>query len=321
MRHPRYPVYVPSRGRYENNLTARFLLKDECPFRLVIEEPEYEEYGSRYGYDNLLVLPFMNQGLIASRNWIKEHAMGGGHKRHWQLDDNIRKIRRFWKGHRPPINANTALAISEDFIDRYTNVAIGGLNYNMFLVPAGGAKHKPFYLNSRVYSCSLVLNELPHKWRAFYNDDVDICLQVLSDGWCTILLNSFVIEKLQTMKMPGGNTEEYDHAHDGRLKMARSLERMWPGVVTTKRRFHRPQHVVDWSRFDNALIRRPDYDEWVAECATKEEDLRVAIKPEGIKSPMLQRKFAEYEEQFPDAKDGAVPEPKQERSNISLRGK
>ncbi len=49
---------------------------------------------------------------------------------------------------------------------------------------------------------------------------------------------------------------------DGRLKMARSLERVWPGVVTVDRRFQRPQHVIkdSWKGFDFPLIRRKDID-------------------------------------------------------------
>jgi hypothetical protein len=49
---------------------------------------------------------------------------------------------------------------------------------------------------------------------------------------------------------------------DGRLKMARELERRWPGVVETKRRFNRPQHVVKyaWRKFDNKLKLKPGID-------------------------------------------------------------
>ena len=44
--------------------------------------------------------------------------------------------------------------------------------------------------------------------------------------------------------------------------MARSLERLWPGVVSVDRRFKRPQHVVrdSWRRFDTPLKRRDDID-------------------------------------------------------------
>jgi hypothetical protein len=61
------------------------------------------------------------------------------------------------------------------------------------------------------------------------------------------------------MTLTGGNTDELEYFDDGRLKMAKSLERMWPGVVETKRRFRRPQHVVKdaWRKFDTPLIRKP----------------------------------------------------------------
>jgi hypothetical protein len=44
--------------------------------------------------------------------------------------------------------------------------------------------------------------------------------------------------------------------------MARSLERVWPYVVSVDRRFDRPQHVVrdEWRKFDTPLIRRKDID-------------------------------------------------------------
>src|SRR3972149_3358983 len=91
----------------------------------------------------------------------------------------------------------------------------------------------PFFLNTHVYSCLLILNSLPYRWRGRYNEDTDLCLQVLSAGWCTVLINAFMVDNMPTMTMRGGNTEEL-YQDDGRLKMARHLERLWPGVVETK---------------------------------------------------------------------------------------
>lgn len=257
----KYPIYVPSKGRWESGLTAKMLIKDKVPFRLVIEEQEREHYVNAFGEEHVLVLPFQNRGsVIPSRNWIKQHATEEGHERHWQLDDNIRAMRRRWKdGKRIRCPAGVALKVCEDFTDRYENIAVSGLNYTMFAID--GDKLPPFYLNARVYSCSLVLNSIPHQWRGTYNEDTDLCLQVLADGWCTVLINAFLAEKMRTMNMKGGNTTEI-YQGDGRAKMARSLERVWPGVVETRRRFQRPQHVVKyaWQRFDTPLKRRKDVD-------------------------------------------------------------
>jgi hypothetical protein len=249
---PKYPIYVPSKGRYETGLTPKFLIRDKVPFNLVVEPQEAEEYRSRYPEANLLILPWSNLGtggLIAVRNWCKEHSTKNGHKRHWQLDDNIRSVMRKWEGKRLPCESGPAFAAVEDFVDRYENVAIAGMNYSFFAV---GTK-KPYVLNAHVYSCTLVLNEIPNRWRLAYNDDTDMCLQVLADGWCTVQTNIFLIEKMQTMKVKGGNTPIYQA--DGRLRMARMLERQWPHVVETNRRFGRPQHIVKyaWRRFDTQL--------------------------------------------------------------------
>jgi hypothetical protein len=257
---PRYPVYVPSKGRAETCLTARMLMRDEVPFRLVIEEQEREAYGSRYGYENLLILPFRDRGsVVPARNWIKEHATAEGAERHWQLDDNIKGMRRWWDHRRPPCRAGIAMQVTEEFTDRYENIAISGIEYSMWGLNNNGGP--PFRLNTRVYSCSLVNNAIPYEWRGRYNEDTDICLQALAGGWCTVLITAFLVDKNVTMKMKGGNTDAL-YQGDGRLKMARSLERVWPHVVSTRRRFQRPQHVVrdSWQRFDNELRLKPGVD-------------------------------------------------------------
>lgn len=258
---PRYPVYVISKGRHDCCLTARAFVKDGVPFRLVVEPQERELYAREFGGGPLLVTPFSNLGLgsIPVRNFVWEHAKASGAERHWIFDDNISGIWRRWKARKIRCEAGVALAASEDFVDRYENVAIAGLNYYMFSV--NKTKQPPFYLNVHVYSALLILNDLPFRWRGRYNEDTDLCLQVLSAGWCTVLFNAFLAWKMTTMTMKGGNAAEL-YKGDGRLKMARSLERAWPGVVTTRRRFRRPQHVVKgaWRGFDTPLKLRPGVD-------------------------------------------------------------
>jgi len=286
---PQYPVYIPSKGRWETRLTAKFLLQDGVPFRLVVEPQEYAKYADAVGKEHLLVLPFSNLGLgsIPARNWIWEHAKSAGYKRHWILDDNIFCIKRRLQGKRIPCEAGAALHITENFVERYENVAIAGLNYEMFL--PNGSNPPPFSLNVHVYSCLLILNSLPQRWRGRYNEDTDLCLQVLSAGWCTILMNAFLIQKARTMTMKGGNSDQL-YQGDGRLKMARSLERVWPYAVETKRRFKRPQHVIRdaWKKFDTQLKRRADVDwsqlEGNNEYGMTLEQVKPQIKSEAVKT-------------------------------------
>lgn len=253
----RYPVYVISKGRSDCCLTADAFVRDGVEFRLAVEPQEEAAYRRLYG-DRVLVTPFSNLGLgsIPVRNFVWQHAIDGGHARHWVFDDNIGGFLHWGRGERLPCHAKPAICSAEDFVDRYENVAIAGFNYDFI----GATNRKdPFSLNCHVYSSLLIWNALPYRWRGRYNEDTDLCLQVLSGGWCTVLFNVFLIGKKATMTMKGGNTEEL-YKGDGRLRMARSLERMWPGVVKTSRRWKRPQHVVDWAKFDTPLRLKPGVD-------------------------------------------------------------
>lgn len=290
---PRYPVYVISKGRFENCLTAKFLIDDGVQFILVVEPQEAERYAERFGYERISILPFSNLGLgsIPARNWVWDHAKKAGYDRHWILDDNISYMMRRYKARRIRCNSGPALAASEDFIDRYENIGVAGLNYVMFAPDK--SKVAPFFLNNHVYSCLLIDNKIPYRWRGRYNEDTDLCLQVLAGGLCTVLINVFLIQKKATMTMKGGNSDDL-YAGDGRLKMARSLERVWPYVVSVERRFKRPQHVIrdQWKKFDTPLKRRSDIN-WSDLPAVDNYGLSLVRVAGEVKSEMLRNMLLE----------------------------
>lgn len=275
---PRYPIFIPSLGRAQKCVSADMFIKDEIPFKLVVQPDQVKAYAERYGIENILVLPEDGKGLVYARNWIKDYSVAQGDERHWQFDDDIKYFDRLYRGHRIPCASNIAVSIIEDFVDRYENVAIASPNSSFFIVSneTTNSQWPPFYLNSRCYTCFLMMNSLPNRWRFRYNEDTDMSLQVLADGWCTMLINHFLIHTPETMTDEGGQTDIY--VADGRLKMARELERVWPGVVKTSRRWGRPQHVVAsaWRKFDNKLIKKkgvsvaPGVDNYGMELKTKQ---------------------------------------------------
>lgn len=242
---PRYPVYVVSKGRWKNPYTARFLIRDGVPFKIVVEPQEADNYCRAVGSDNVLTLPFSNLGLgsIPARNWIWAHACDAGAYRHWILDDNIEHTRRLYRGRRIPCRSGPALWQAEEFVERYENIGIAGLNYRFFALPGS----PPYRVNVHVYSCMLILNSLPFRWRGKYNEDTDLCLQALAGGWCTVLFNVFLTAKIQTMTMKGGNADLYQD--DGRLQMAQALADAWPGLVKVVDRWGRKSHDVPWGSF------------------------------------------------------------------------
>jgi hypothetical protein len=260
---PRYPIYIVSKGRWESRQTARALERINVPYRIVIEPQEYYAYAAVIDPAKILVLPFSNlgQGSIPARNWVWEHSIREGRARHWILDDNIHRFSRYHMSRKTPVADGAIFRAAEDFTDRFSNVPMAGFQYEMFVIAKRGHCWKPFDLNTRIYSCILLSNEVPHRWRGRYNEDTDLSIRFLKDGYCTILFYAFLAAKTATMSMKGGNTDELyrrDEKFDGRLEMAKSLQRQHPDVVRLYRKWNRWQHLVDYRPFkNNRLILRP----------------------------------------------------------------
>ena len=246
---PKYPVYIISKGRWEKRKTSRTLERMNVPYKIVIEPQEYDNYAAVIDPKKILVTPFSNlgQGSIPSRNFVWEHSISIGAKRHWILDDNLFNFYRVNNNLPVPVSSGTIFRCAEDFVDRYTNVAISGFEYFMFMPRK--TKKAPYRMNTRVYSCILIQNDIPYRWRGRYNEDTDLSLRALKDGWCTILFQAFLCDKTTTMTDTGGNTEDLYFIEDGRLKMAKSLEEQHPDVTKVTRKWGRWQHHVDYRPF------------------------------------------------------------------------
>lgn len=259
---PRYPVYIISKGRWESRFTVRQLEMMGVPYKIVIEPQEYDKYAEVINKKNILVLPFSNlgQGSIPARNWVWEYSISIGAKRHWILDDNLERFLRLNKNEYHPVTSGTIFRAAEDFTDRYENVALSGLQYFMFVLRK--TYYPPYRTNTRIYSCILINNSLTHRWRGRYNEDTDLSIRVLKDGWCTILFITFLVTKTVTMTLSGGNTDElYKRSdkkeEDGRWQMAESLRLQHPDITKITWKWGRWQHHVDYTPFErNKLIRR-----------------------------------------------------------------
>lgn len=288
---PQYPVYVPTKGRWDSAFTIKCMEKLGIPYYAVVQPQERHHYEPVVKTGTMLLLPEGLDGLVPTRNWIFEHAVVAGTERHWQLDDNIKSFFRYHENRQIHVADGTCMRIAEDFADRYENIAIAGFQYFMF-IPRKQGSYPPYVFNTRVYSNSLINNRIPFRYRDVYNDDTDICLRAMKAGWCTVQFNAFLAWKQPTMQVKGGNTPIYLgadavaaewEAHvrrckrciidvsptcvegrailqkDGRWRMAESLVRQHPDVTTIGRRFRRWQHYVDYRQFRrNEPILRKD---------------------------------------------------------------
>jgi len=251
---PSYPVYIISKGRWRLRPTSKQLERLQVPYSMVIEPQEYDSYAAVIDEKKILTLPFSNlgQGSIPARNWVWKHAISTGADRHWILDDNIQAFMRFSQGLRKYVYDGTIFKAAEDFVDRYENIAFAGMEHKGFVVNPQG----PFRLNTRIYSCILIRNDLPYRWRGRYNEDTDLSLRALKDGWCTVLFHAFMMNKGDTMTMKGGNTDEL-YKGNGRWDMAYSLVKQHPDITKIVWKFGRWQHQVDYRQFKhNKLIKK-----------------------------------------------------------------
>ena len=248
---PIYPIYIISKGRYDITLTADNLKASKLHFLVAVEPQEYDAYVRKLGADYVLKLPFSNLGLgsYPARNYCWEHAKSLGYARHWLFDDNIQYWKKWVNGKRKQIkDVTTALVYVEQHAIMH-KIDISGFEEPNFVVRV---PKKPFKINCHVYSAMLIDNNLPYRWRLKYNEDVDLCLQVLHNSGTTASCVYYMADKVSTAaKMKGGNQDELYKGNDSRKKLlkAKMLEAVWPEYAKTVIRFNRYHHFVDWKLF------------------------------------------------------------------------
>lgn len=265
---PRFPIYIPSKNRWETRYTVRALQKMGVEFLIIIEESQYKDYSSVIPKKNILILDKNYQdnyktcddlgnskgkGPGPARNFAWDHAISRGYDWHWVMDDNITTFYRFNKNLYRKVISGLFFRIMEDFILRYENIGMAGPNYEMF-VPRK-QKYPPFIVNTRIYSCNLIRNDLPFRWRGRYNEDTILSLDMLKAGWCTVQFNAFLQKKIGTQRVKGGNTEEF-YSKEGTYPKSKMLVDIHPDVSRLTWRFNRVHHYVNYKRFKKLKLRR-----------------------------------------------------------------
>jgi hypothetical protein len=253
---PKYPVFVPTKGRHKTPYTIKALQRLGVPFTAVIEQQEYDQYAPVAGEENIIVLPHQDKGLTVTRNWIWDYAQHELQTPYfWTIDDNVRAFYRLHQNIKYYLTSGVCFRAIEDFAERYENLAITGMQYEKFAPRR--QKHPPLVLNTRVYSNMLIKADTPFRNETFYNDDTDLCIRVLKAGYCTALFYPFLAEKITTLTVKGGMTDYYEQTNK-RLEFAQELQRAHPDVVKIVWKYNRWHHQVNYRPFRaNRLIKRP----------------------------------------------------------------
>lgn len=291
---PQFPLYIPSKGRFEYMITSKALTEMGVFHNIVVEPHEVQKYKdsvkqfglltnvieldmsykSKYELCDSLGLS-KTTGSGPARNFIWDHSIKSGYPWHWIMDDNIKGFLRMNRNVRIQTTSPSFWRAMEDFVLRYKNVAMAGPNYAMFAF--GASALPPFITNTRIYSCNLIRNDVPFRWRGRYNEDTIMSLDMLKAGWCTIQFNAFLQQKLRTQTIKGGNTDEL--YKDGTMDKSRMLVQEHPDVAEVKFKFERWHHHVNYTVFKKQkLIKR------------NELDLKKGVNDYGMKLVKLKRK-------------------------------
>lgn len=291
--YPRFPLYIPSKGRSAFMITSKALTEMGVQHSVVVEPQEVEDYrrsakgmgllanivelDMRYKEKYELCDEFgltKSTGSGPARNFIWNHSMVNGHKFHWIMDDNITDFRIMLGAKRVKTVATGFWRSMENFVLRYKNIAMAGPNYTMFAFREDMSKFPPFYVNTRIYSCNLIRNNVPMRWRGRYNEDTILSLDMLKAGWCTVLFNAFLQTKMQTQKLPGGNTAELyvgkkvegkSYAVGGTTAKSEMLVRLHPDVAKISMKFGRVHHHVNFNKWKKRKLIRDESSETIGE--------------------------------------------------------
>jgi hypothetical protein len=241
------------------------------PYYIVVEQAEYDKYASVIRKSKILVLDqrylddyetldnlgaTKSKGPGAARNFCWDHALlRHGATWHWVLDDNINGFVRLNRNQRIKVDSGAMFAAAEDFVERYENVVQAGFEYRFFA--GGGRREKaPYRTNTRVYSCILIRNDIPFRWRGRYNEDTILSLDILTNGYATILFQAFLQNKAATQTVKGGNSADF-YDHEGTRPKSQMLIDVYPQYSRMVTRYGRCHHHVDYSSFQRTkLIRK-----------------------------------------------------------------
>jgi hypothetical protein len=273
----KYPVYIPTKGRPERQITAKALLRLGITPHLVVEDAEHDAYAAANPecvvhvwpqrlMDEYEKTPEMDPHPTAglARNFAFEHSYEAGHKYHWTMDDNIYDFLVINHGVFQYVRTDPLpLVWHENLADRFVNLGGLCLAQSTFMSRTNDRvadRSNKLVLNTRLYCAQLLNGEMMAstglRWRRGLNDDTIFSIDILKTRyWCTLQSYTVGIKKIGTSRkgrLAGGMTDFY--AAGGFVRKAAELVRCHPDVGRATYKFNRVHHTCDFKQFDQQLI-------------------------------------------------------------------
>ncbi len=276
---PLAPIFIVSKGRWPKRYTSSSLAAMGIPHHIIVEPQEaavYRDAIAADGEDNLVTVLELDMSYKArddkcdglglefstgpgpARNFAWDTAVAEGHEWHWVMDDNINDFYRLTDNLKVETETGACFRAMEAFCARYDNVTMAGPNYFMFA--SRKTSMPPYVMNTRIYSCNLIRNSAPFRWRGRYNEDTDLSLQMMKAGFATVQFNAFLQMKLTTQTVKGGNTAEFYEVEGGGTFWKSLMQvQLWPRISQLVKKWGRWHHQVDYSSFTTPLKSRDGF--------------------------------------------------------------
>jgi hypothetical protein len=230
----KYTIYIPSKGRATTTKATNTL--KGLNYVLVVEPQDYAAYCKVHSPNHVIQMDENNRGVAYVRTFIKEYSRSIGELRHWQIDDDIEgfKVRKQNTDKNEKVSAITCLSIVEYCTDMFTNVAISGINSDVFAFSRRRAVQK----NKLTCQCVLVDNTIDGEWALV--EDWHYTLTVLKNGHCTLAFDHLMTYSPAPGKCPGGNTDIH-YSEDILKPMLEEFIKVWPGRFFIKEEPNSPK--------------------------------------------------------------------------------
>ena len=248
-----YPIYIPSKGRLFKCNAAKLLDESGYNYRIVVEPNEHQKYLDIYPQSTVLTMDKNDQGIAYARTWIKKYSIKQNEKKHWQLDDNIRRFRKWKNNIRDYTLPHNVLPFVERFSNKFKNCGTIGIRSDAF----GYNIEPPYKKNRMVYCCILDNNNMDIFWRQMsLGSDTDYSIQVCETRkWCTVLFHKYQITKPNMGTQKGGHQKDY--AEDGRKQRIKNLQKLW-GTEMIKKKLYKEKTMLNcnhiWKTYKHPLI-------------------------------------------------------------------
>lgn len=217
------PIFIPTKGRFNNCKTAELLGKIKNMW-LVVETQELEKYKENYKGFNFIALPENNKGISYVRNYCLNYAYKMGWDWFWMLDDDINGI--FRREGTKLIRDNDALYAAENLIDNNTGQI--SLEYRQFAWSAT----KDFVKNSYNDVCVcintkiIIDNNIIYRKEVSLKEDRDFTMQIIKAGYDVKRTTLSAFSAPKNGSNEGGLKSVYDTTGN-ELKASKKMVEIW----------------------------------------------------------------------------------------------